>query len=271
MLKIVIHNSQCIAFTKTLTILSKSTRRHCPKYRPQHEKLSLPFQQNNHNSSLLTSHFSLISPPRGAKKHLTNAKGLEFFKSFFELFHNDTSTRTTNQLFHSHFSTKSIILLHFQQTNHNLSLLAHHLSLIPLPRGAKNTVFCCNYSCSQRKSKQQKVCNIFCHKPTMRNTGNTQSSLSRHKKNAPVVRFRCKLFNWTNVFCTWLSAFFIRLNVERNLLAVLQRFETFNLNIGKMHKNIFSPIWVNNKSVALACAKPFHCTCHLQYLHVFLK
>ena len=65
---------------KSLSILSTSTRRHCPMYRSQHEKLSLPFQQNNHNFSLLT-HF----PTPWCEKTFNKRKRLGVFQVFFEL------------------------------------------------------------------------------------------------------------------------------------------------------------------------------------------
>ena len=64
------------------------------------------------------------------QKTFNKCKRLGIFQVFFELNHNDTSTQTTKQLFHYPFSTKSITLLHLQQTKPQLitshpSLLTH--------------------------------------------------------------------------------------------------------------------------------------------------
>ena len=99
------------------------------------------FQQNqvscsisnkpNGNLSLLTHHFSLISPPRGAKKHLTNAKGLEFSKPFLNFF---TTALQPKQKTNFSAPSQQNQLFFSISTNQTAT---HHFSLISPPRGAK--------------------------------------------------------------------------------------------------------------------------------------
>lgn len=75
------------------------------------------------------------------------------------------------------------------------------------------------------------------------------------------------------VSCAHLSGVFgVYFDIESNLLSLIQSFETFSLNSGKMNEYVIAAVIVCNEAKAFLRIKPLNCTLiHDRYLLFFNK
>ena len=90
------------------------------------------------------------------------------------------------------------------------------------------------------------------------------------QKNGRVLPFYNGWLFGFYVCSTQLAVFGVCYHIERNCLPVLQSFETFRLNCREVHKHVFATVFSGNKSVTLACVKPFYSSFHFWCLQSYL-